>query len=189
MEAVPKVEPSLPGIEPYQDYDFPLICAGWSFGQDGQKQYVDRHGKTVDKPILDERNKIFQVKQGYEWKMEDGYFWKRKAFDRDLCRDDATELEWIRDRESPLSNFPEPGAKSSTSDNLISFSEEEWCKLSENAYFDEFDKVVKFTFFNFGNRQRGKKLVLEQFEDVSLSLVLPVQSCLMELLQGVDFGS
>lgn len=170
MEDALKASEPNPGIESYQDDDEALICAGFSFGQDGQKQYLDPYGKTVDKPILTEDDKIFQVKGGYEWKLDDGYFWKRKAADRDLCRDDATELEWIRDRKNPLSEFSEPSkADVDGVSNGLSFSEEEWCRISENAYFDEFDKVVKFTFFNIGNRQRGRKLMSEPFEDVSLS--------------------
>lgn len=154
----------VPSIVHYRNpYEVP-VCIGYGFGAAGESHCIDLFGNKVERAP---QSNIFQIDEdGFEWKTEDGYFWKRKAVDLDLCRDDAEMHEWIRDRENPLAE-----KASVDGPGFVSFSEEDSLKLSEIMSFDDFDKVVKHIFFNLGNRQRGTQLVHEQLAEVGAVLI------------------
>lgn len=163
-------------IERWSDpYELP-INVGILTNVGGSEYYFDRFGnKKMKKREKDAPTTTFKIDEdGFEWKLQDGYFWKRKALDRDQCRDETDIPEWIRDRKNPLPDVEENRAEEPAMDTASDFGidEEAWYRMAESWYFDDFDKIVKFTFYNLGNRERGKKLVKEQFADVRPTRIL-----------------
>lgn len=95
---------------------------------------------------------------GFEWKLEDGQFWKREAVNLDEV---AEEPEWIR-------ADPVQRVRTDLGEKEAPISEEARCVVIERMACDEWDMVVKHIFFDKGIRERGVKLATGQPAQVSV---------------------
>ena len=137
-------------IVPYRDIYETALCTATCIENQHLDVIIDEDGKAIEyEPTIEGTNVLKYDYDGFEWKREDGVFWKREAVNLVYVPE---EPEWIRAE-------PNQRVRTDLGEKPPPMSDEERFQFVEKSVFDPFDEVIKHIFFNNGIRERGSKFV------------------------------
>ena len=147
-----------PSIIPFHDEYESLLCLGLPIENPHMGVIIDEHGNPIElNPSIPGTNVLQRDSEGFEWKLEDGEFWKREVVDFDQVADEPV---WVR-------STPKQTVRTDLDSLDLSIPDDVRSSLIERLACDEFDKIVKHIFFDKGIRERGTMLVKTRCAQVS----------------------